>query len=75
MPEIREIWAVEEETVRVRFDSPIVGLKGYLNPDNYIFTENLEALGVVVVRPDVIEIITTPQKRDQFYTLEIRSDA
>lgn len=72
---VREIRAISETIVRVKFDSSVVGEPYYLDPDNYVFTGDLEALGVVVFQNDTIDIITTPQKTDCFYELEVIKNA
>ena len=66
-----KIGAMSEELVRIQFDAPIKGIAEYLDPDSYLFTEGLEALGVVIVLPDTVEVITTPQETDRFYKLEM----
>jgi len=70
-----KIGAVSEEIVRVQFDAPIEGIAAYLDPDSYIFTEGLETLGVVVVQPDTVDVLTTPQETDHFYQLKMDHNA
>jgi len=75
MPAVREIRAISETLVRVKFAEPITGEPAYLDPDSYVFTDGLEALGVVVYRHDTVDVMTTPQQTDRFYTLEVNPDA
>lgn len=74
MPAVRQIRAVSETLVRVQFDAPVTGEPSYLDPDNYVFNEGLEALGVVVFRADTVDVMTTPQETDRFYKLDFNSD-
>ncbi len=74
MPTIQEIRAVRDTLVRVRFDAPVAGETRYLDPDNYSFSEGLQCLGVVVCEPDTVDLITTPQETDRYYTVEFQPD-
>lgn len=75
MPKVRNIRAVSDTIVRVKFDAPILGKQSCLDPDNYVFSEGLVALGAVVSGYDSVDILTTPQEKDRFYTLEMKSNA
>jgi len=74
MPAVRQIRAVSETLVRVQFDAPVIGEPSCLDPDSYVFTEGLEALGVVVFRADTVDVMTTPQETDRFYKLDFNPD-
>lgn len=75
MPNILNISAVSQTLVKVCFDAPVNDDSNYLNPDHYVFDGGLESLGVVFIKPDTVQIITTPQKTDHFYQLEYKGNA
>lgn len=68
---VKEITPVSSLLLRVKFGSQIKGKPAFLDPDNYSFTEGLEAVGVVLLDETTVELMTTPQEIDRKYQLSV----
>jgi hypothetical protein len=68
---IQNIQAISATVVRVQFDAPVDRDPFYLDPDHYCFNEGLEALGVVIYQPNIVDVMTTTQETDKMYRLEM----
>ena len=74
IPVVREIMPVSPVALRVKFDTPISGGPAYIDPDNYRFTEGLEAVGVVLIDESTVEVLTTQQEVDRKYKLSFEGN-